>query len=667
MRFDYLSWWCRPLQRRGAKRALVLGAVMTSVVSATCYVTCVAGGPLDGQFRPRPTARASVWDTSESTFSRDVFQLERSVRQVNPFYAEPGRAESLISPADYIQTGVESQPIARTNHEPAGAEPGNSRYSSTSISDFIRTSPLSVPVRPRNLVASPIRQPEAPPAGETLPDAELPHDDVATQQSENETAGETGPWVRSFEEPQPQSSEPVTNGAEGSYPADEQGYFDDAAASREEHVRTDAESAPPQRVVVRSTAPDRPGAEEQQDRLTRLPQDDAVNVGFEHESGQEQEIPEIHVAELGVTEEFVEQPSSEESVPSGGQVRAHLHAAGAVANVNDRVVDGDVVAVGKPTEYNTASLKASAQDPYMMGPQAQAPAYPGGSELMWSQDCGGCPDSYYVHAEYLYFDREGRENISLSTAFVLEDFDFQSGGRLTAGRRFDCLNGWELSYVGHFDWDEFQQAAGGPFNLTLGVLPGVNVTSFNNAVLHRQEYSSELDSFELLRRRWGWDVISVSQGFRYVRVEEDFRLTSINGAGDVGVLRSKTENNFAGYQMGIDLFYPTGNLTLAGKLKGGLYANFVDQSFSLTNAGVGFQNSGDSVEFGSLVETGLHSIYHITDTLSLRGGYEIWWLYGVATAPQQPGGALSPFTGREVDADESVFYHGASVGVELVW
>lgn len=205
MRFDYLSWWCRPLQRRGAKRALVLGAVMTSVVSATCYVTCVAGGPLDGQFRPRPTARASVWDTSESTFSRDVFQLERSVRQVNPFYAEPGRAESLISPADYIQTGVESQPIARTNHEPAGAEPGNSRYSSTSISDFIRTSPLSVPVRPRNLVASPIRQPEAPPAGETLPDAELPHDDVATQQSENETAGETGPWVRSFEEPQPQS------------------------------------------------------------------------------------------------------------------------------------------------------------------------------------------------------------------------------------------------------------------------------------------------------------------------------------------------------------------------------------------------------------------------------------------------------------------------------
>lgn len=682
MRFDFLTRWCRPVQRRGTKRALAMGAVMTTVVSATCYVTCVAGGPVAGgpanglahgnQFRPRPTASAVIRDGNSGTFARDAFRrVGGASPQVNPFYLEnvrpdadfppPGRPNTPVSPADYAHEDAthESQSVAPASHDRTEFDALDTEFSSSSVSEFIKTSPLSVPVR-RTHVAPPIRQPES-------PTDQTDGDGVNEPYQDEPSADGVEPLAGPQEPPTQEAAESADESWEGIDPrgTDPEGYLD-ATATRDSAPDENTDSSLPERVVIRS---DVDGSE---DRLTRLPQDDAVNVAYDDARGDDgNPLPEIHVAELGVAEDVEGEgdQTPAESLPTSGQVRAHLRSAGAVANVNDRVISQEVVPLEESHEFNTASMRTASQDPYsMVGPQTQAYAgYPGSSDVFAPQDCGGCPDSYYVHTEYLYFDREGRENVSLSTGFTVEDFDYQSGGRVTVGRRFDCLSGWEISGVGHFEWDEFNQVVGGPFNLTLGPAGGVNLSAFNGAVLHRQEYQTELDSVELLRRRWGWDVISVSQGLRYVRVEEEFRLSSINAAGDVGVLRSKTENNFAGYQLGIDLFYPTGNFTLAGKLKGGLYANLIDHNFSLVNAGVGFQNSSDSVEFGSLVETGLHSIYHVTDNLSFRAGYELWWLYGVATAPQQPGGIISPLTGRNTDADESVFYHGASVGVELIW
>ena len=57
-------------------------------------------------------------------------------------------------------------------------------------------------------------------------------------------------------------------------------------------------------------------------------------------------------------------------------------------------------------------------------------------------------------------------------------------------------------------------------------------------------------------------------------------------------------------------------------------------------------------------ELGLQARYQVTQGLALRAGYELLWLDGVAIAPAQ-------YTNIQgIDSNATVFYHGATVGME---
>ena len=65
----------------------------------------------------------------------------------------------------------------------------------------------------------------------------------------------------------------------------------------------------------------------------------------------------------------------------------------------------------------------------------------------------GCDISWYVNVDALWMTRDGDDRFSLSRNNFMPDFEHEVGTRFTVGRLLDCVNGWEATYVGPFDWE----------------------------------------------------------------------------------------------------------------------------------------------------------------------------------------------------------------------
>lgn len=293
--------------------------------------------------------------------------------------------------------------------------------------------------------------------------------------------------------------------------------------------------------------------------------------------------------------------------------------------------------------------------------------YPFEGSDMLSPDCGyGCPPSWTATVDALYFIRGSDSQSSLSTAFRMPDFDYDTAGRFTLNHRFDCLIGWEAAYLGPFEWNQTNQAAGAGL---ISLLPpvGLNFSAFNNAIFHQQIYDSRLQSFEFSQKWWGWDVITTSAGVKFIDVEEDFVFASTDGVGDTGVVEVLTNNHLFGSQVGLDLILPVGRFSTTTRLRGSIYANFSDTSILIANAGtIQVNTAEDTVDFASLIELGYHVSYYVTPRIAVRAGYESMWLYGLALAPDNLTNLFN-LSDKSVDANGDAFYHGATASVEVNW
>jgi len=290
-------------------------------------------------------------------------------------------------------------------------------------------------------------------------------------------------------------------------------------------------------------------------------------------------------------------------------------------------------------------------------------------------DCGlGCPPSWYYQADAVYMANESNGPVSLSDNMVLPEFSYDWGLRLTFGRKRDCLDGWEVSYTGLFEWSVEGEAAGALLSSKF-VVPAadVNVSAFNDAAFHRQTYESTLHNAELNRRWWDWDTMSCLIGLRYVNIDEEFNFYSRDPlpAPDEGLFTVETTNRLVGPQCGVDFLQtlgPGGYLQLNFRSKLGAYANFAEGDVRLVNAGIQELNNDDTeVQFAALWELGFLGRLQLTRHLSVRGGYEAWYVYGVALAEGQTVFPLSVNTGTSLTSDNDTWYHGATVGIDVVW
>ncbi len=282
-----------------------------------------------------------------------------------------------------------------------------------------------------------------------------------------------------------------------------------------------------------------------------------------------------------------------------------------------------------------------------------------------------CPDRWYVVAEAFWLSREESDSFTLSNFMAVEDFDFEISGRVTIGRTYDCLDGWEFTYTGPFRW-EAAGAAAFPNGLFAEFQPGPGLTTadlstFYGADIQTQFHTSELHMAEAYRRWWGWDVFSVKLGGKYLNLDEGFELRSLND-GELGQLIVEGDNHIGLAALGIDMMSPMGRWTFGAKLTGSIGINFNDGNFIVVNDGTPIVARGDSSEeFAWMVDGGFYTIYRLTNRLSLHAGYEAWYLWGVNVPSEQDYSFITLDSGKSFDEKGHIFFHGATAGIEFVW
>ena len=281
-------------------------------------------------------------------------------------------------------------------------------------------------------------------------------------------------------------------------------------------------------------------------------------------------------------------------------------------------------------------------------------------------DCGfSCPPALRMDMSYFFLKREGADG--LSPNFALQELDYEHAVRATRARHFDCLDAFEITYIGPFEWSTGASVAGAGLGFLPGATGGVTINSFNNATFQSQSYRTRFNSIELNSKWVGWDVFTQTLGMRYWNINEDYTFRSTSLAGD-GLLNIDADNHALGMQYGIEMFFPLGRWRTETWMKGGLFGNLVDAGAFLTDAGtVQFANSDKDLDFAALAEFGIDSSYRLRPNVQLHFGYEIWWLYGAALAPRQLQGMLTPATGSAVQDGEDTWFHGGTVGIEVIW
>lgn len=284
----------------------------------------------------------------------------------------------------------------------------------------------------------------------------------------------------------------------------------------------------------------------------------------------------------------------------------------------------------------------------------------------------GCDFTYYGSVEALYFRREYDERFTLSE-YRMEPFDYEWGSRITVGQIWDCVNGWEAVYAGPFEWSRTMgpTTVGAPLlsRLTPAGTYGLgDISAFNNALVHSQTYQARMNTFEVNRRWWAWDVFSLLAGIRAVDYREYYGFFSQSPAG-VGVYEDFTRNRMFGPQIGGEINQSLGLRTLLGfRGKAALLANFARNSVFLNNAGLTRIDAVDSrLDVAGMFDLGSYIKYSVTPSIRLTAGYDLWYLPCVATVPKQGLNVVSETTAAKVNTDADLFLHGVSFGAQILY
>jgi hypothetical protein len=290
-------------------------------------------------------------------------------------------------------------------------------------------------------------------------------------------------------------------------------------------------------------------------------------------------------------------------------------------------------------------------------------------------------------AEAMWLERVDNRDVLLGNAvtnnggpnFVVDtltsgdvDFPFATGMKLQLGYRFNDENAIEVSYFGLQQWSVGSAIHGDPVGDTVLIFSPYTQTDaliggFDNTLSYT--YKSEVNSVEVNDRIFGtggpfW-AVSGLVGLRYVQVSDRFSLSgSDTFTGDYENIDIKTANNLLGPQIGVEWLRTWNRFELSTTIKAGIFANFNRETYSNLNSSgasgnppgfVAVNQSTQNTDVAGLFEFSLIARYRVTDYLWIRGGYQTYYLGGLALGPRQLGG-VSRSGGMGLD--------GPSLGLE---
>ena len=211
------------------------------------------------------------------------------------------------------------------------------------------------------------------------------------------------------------------------------------------------------------------------------------------------------------------------------------------------------------------------------------------------------------------------------------------------------------------------------------------------------DYSTDLYSAEINARKKLSDRITILAGFRWLQLHENLQGTippadiyvpnwKYNNPTISGVMplplnplappyppfwNTSTTDNLYGFQVGADgKLFERGRFSVNGLIKLGGYWNHATDTTGVSIAKTVYTANASTDHPAFVSEAGLQCKYRITDRITLKIGYEVLWLAGVALAPgqiQETYSTSSPTTvsALGVNSNSHVLFHGGTAGLEI--
>lgn len=332
-----------------------------------------------------------------------------------------------------------------------------------------------------------------------------------------------------------------------------------------------------------------------------------------------------------------------------------------------------------------------------------------GSMLAWLAPYGegGCcaPHWFDIHAEavFMTIDNTGpsiifSQNAAGETQISSADLGFseEPGMRISAAYQTGPGSNLEFTFLGLLDHLTTARVESDLNDLNSVFSNFANpdeLESFDNAYLHRVRHISSLDSFELnYRRRWIGPTCTIQgswlAGVRYAQVRQQLRWrsqaelvdTDTGGTGQgIGRYHLTAGNYMTGFQMGGDAWICIlPGLSIGFDGKAGIYGNNSSQRTTMDSDDTltGFQGIVHEKESGNqfsfLGEASVLASYRLNHQFTIRGGYQLLFIEGVATAMDNfnpRNDTVGPErTGTEfLNNSANLLYHGFSIGAEWMW
>lgn len=356
-------------------------------------------------------------------------------------------------------------------------------------------------------------------------------------------------------------------------------------------------------------------------------------------------------------------PATAQGIVGAGPVPIGMPAdGGMLANDEVPLAPGETIIAGPPELLHKRGAPVPTSTNYgVLDPGAGMPC---------TNECyTGCDPGYFGIAEALFMQRRGDTGFTRTTVGALDEFDYEWGTRLTLGRSFDCVNGYEFVFTGALDWrDEARSAVGAPGTLFTTVDANLlaasgNFAQFNNTNI-LQVRRADYNSIEFNRTYNGWDVVRASLGLRTILYNEQYDLLAAAG----GRASQSVENVLIGPQIGLDIYYPLSNRLFTGaRFKGGVYLDIASSTSTFGDTNFNQRRTAEDEEISGVFEVGSKLGYQVTSDITATIGYDMWYMAGVAATTEQIPFALTSTTGTAIDVDSGIFIHGLTAGIEIAF
>jgi hypothetical protein len=318
-------------------------------------------------------------------------------------------------------------------------------------------------------------------------------------------------------------------------------------------------------------------------------------------------------------------------------------------------------------------------------------------------DDGGCcaPHWFDAHVEYVNLRRE---DVSRTVNFMSDtplgpivlstndlDFNSASGFRTTLTRQIGPGSNLELTYLGQHNWTSFASVSSPTNSLfsaysQFGLFPlaGQGFTETDQASFASIAYSSDIDNLELnYRQRWQGYGCKIQgswlTGARFFALNEDLLFSTVSQLNNASSLTSvSTYNSLVGGQFGGDLWICIiPGLSIGAEGKAGVYINHAYQNTNIqgTTLVLPLNERVDSHDAAFIGEASLMANWRLTQSWTVRGGYNFIYVDGVALAPENFNAAppflvnafQNPPRVPTITNDGNIFLHGFSIGFEYMW